>query len=135
MVKRIRLVFLGAVAVERQPCLGEMAVALDARRFVLPLDTMGWWRRPQILWMGPSRTPRLLRELVSGLQRGIGKCGLVPDARPYEAHVTLARKARRAPSQDPPVRIDWRIDRFVLVESVQGPAGPRYSIVGEWPLG
>ena len=59
----------------------------------------------------------------------------MPETREYRAHITLARKVKRGPRQPQPVQtISWKVDRFVLVESVPEPRGVRYEVLRSWTL-
>ncbi|HET9701316.1 MAG TPA: hypothetical protein VFP70_10385, partial [Burkholderiales bacterium] len=57
------------------------------------------------------------------------------DARPFEAHITLARKALCGEELPTIAPIRWKLKEFVLVESELGAGGSTYRVMGRWPLG
>lgn len=131
----ITLVFLGTVDIDAQHCLEETATGIGGTAFTLRLDTLGHWRRSQVYWLGPSQTSLALAQLVAALNRAARACGLSTESRPYKAHLTLARKLRRPPPVAPtPPPIEWRVDRFALVESRNEDGGTRYLPLRWWPL-
>jgi 2'-5' RNA ligase len=131
----LTLVFLGATPAARQQCLERAVGDVHAGGFELRLDCLGHWRKPEVLWAG-GRTPAPLMDLVQRLQTCVSGCGGRTDERPFEAHLTLFRKVRRAPRPLPPVTpISWRVASFVMVESVTAADGARYRVLREWPLG
>jgi RNA 2',3'-cyclic 3'-phosphodiesterase len=130
----VTLVFLGDVARGRLDALRAAAGAVVASAHALTLERFGWFRRNRVAWIGPSRTPPQLLELVHGLEAALRQAGFNFDARPYEAHITLGRKADCGELPALPESIAWPVREFVLVESVLGAAGSVYSIIGNWPL-
>ena len=79
-----------------------------------------------------SEVSRLDRDQV---RQGVGRaCQLQPEARAWQPHITLARKAGRGLESGRTDPIDWSIRDFCLVESVTEESGPRYRILRRWPL-
>lgn len=130
----ITLFFLGEVTAQQRSCAEAVAGALHGSRFTLSLERLGYWRRPQVVWLAAPATPPPLQQLVSQLQQGLAECGFEVESRPYQAHLTLARKVRRPPPVMSPDPVPWPVDRFVLVRSELSNTGSRYEIVGSWPL-
>ncbi|MBI3771485.1 MAG: RNA 2',3'-cyclic phosphodiesterase [Gammaproteobacteria bacterium] len=130
----ITLFFLGDVAEDQQYCVENAADGVHAPRFNLCLERLGYWRRPQVAWLSPQTTPFALQQLVSQLQQGLERCGFKPDPRPYQAHLTLARKVRRGPPAVRPEPVAWPVDRFVLVRSELNQTGSNYEVIRAWPL-
>lgn len=130
----ITLFFLGEVTEDRQQCVEEVANAVHIPRFTLNLERFGYWRRPQVIWLAPVATPVALQRLISQLQQGLERCGFKPDPRPFEAHLTLARKVRQGPQAANPDPMTWPVDRFVLVRSQLEASGSQYQILRHWPL-
>ena len=126
------LLYVGAVADDRRKALEVMAAEISFAPFVLRLDELGCWRKPRVLWWGPTQTPGALFELVQSLQAGAGRCGIEVEARPYKAHMTLARKVVHAPEQVVVRSYDWAVDHFALMRSVSSPAGVRYEPLQQW---
>jgi RNA 2',3'-cyclic 3'-phosphodiesterase len=130
----ITLAFPGNVTARVQACLEEAAGRLAGPPFELSVDRLGYWSGPRILWAAPSQTPPELWSLVTSLRAVLAGCGLAPEERPYQAHVTLARKASQVLTVTRTAAIPWSIRQFCLVESASEPAGVRYRLLRIWPL-
>ena len=130
----ITLAFVGPVTAAVRQCLEQQATQIRGTPFELTLERVGHWARPRILWAGPRHTPPALWSLVGGLNSAFEVCGLARETRPWQAHVTLARKISRAPEPASIEPIHWSISDFCLVESVGGPHGVSYRIVASWKL-
>lgn len=130
----ITLAFAGPVTAPVRDCLEAAAGEIHAAPFELTLDHVGHWPRPHILWLGPTHTPAGLWLLVESLNRAFEACGLQREARPFQAHVTLARKVGRAPPLAMPAPVAWSISDFSLVESVTGARGAYYRRLVTWQL-
>jgi len=127
------LLYVGTVAADRRKGLEVMAAETCFAPFVLRLDKLGYWRKPRVLWWGPTQTPEALLGLVQSLRAGAGRCGIEVDSRPYKAHMTMARKVVREPEHVVVQPCDWAVDHFALVRSVSSPAGVRYEPLQQWP--
>lgn len=128
------LAFVGSVDAARRECLEAAAATVVAPALSVCFDRLGFWPRPRILWAGASAAPAALGALVEALTAALVPCGHKPDPRPFRAHVTLARKALRAPAVERIMPVVWPADAFCLVESVSGPAGSEYRVLRRWPL-
>ena len=107
----------------------------SAPGFELVLDRFGHWRRPRVLWIGPTRYPPALAGLVAGIRTGLDELDVTYDHRAFNAHVTLVRKVTVLPELPEPEPILWRVDEFALVESTTTPEGPVYGVVRRFPAG
>ena len=130
----LTLVFLGNVARSRMARVEAVAATVKAPRFELRLDRVAWWRHNRIVWAGAARCPESLAALVKALEQGLSSEEFHFDARPYVPHVTLLRKARRAPAAAEVPGVAWPVSRFALMESVPRAGGPVYEMLREWPL-
>jgi len=130
----ITLAFAGPVTAAVRDCLATAAGGIRAAPFALTLDHVGHWPRPRILWLGPTHTPAGLWSLVGALNGVFDGCGLQRETRPFQAHVTLARKVRRAPPLAVAAPVAWSISDFSLVESVTGVRGASYRRLVSWKL-
>jgi len=128
------LVFLGSITGDTRHALECAVDALWGRPFVLVLDAHGWWRRPQVLWLGASTAPSELTQLVANLNSAAAELGLKTDPRPYQPHVTIARKVYRPTDMRAFRPIAWQVADFCLVESVTGSGGAAYCVHRRWPL-
>jgi len=128
------LVFLGAVEAAQRLCLEDAASLVRAEPFDLTLDRLGYFRRPQAAWLGCMKPPAALQALVAGLRYGAEACGFTPEQRPYEVHLTVARKLRRDPGRLPLMPITWAVKQFALMESVSEADGVQYRPLRFWDL-
>ncbi|MEN8214835.1 MAG: RNA 2',3'-cyclic phosphodiesterase [Pseudomonadota bacterium] len=130
----ITLAFLGHVDMPTKQCMQQIAATVQASRFNLSLDQLGYWPKPRILWLGATQTPDALRDLVSNLTRGLQGCGYCPDARPFQVHLTLMRKATGVKTLPPPAPVAWSVEDFCLVRSITDYRGARYQVIARWAL-
>jgi len=130
----ITLAFPGQVGAGVRDCLEQAADRLSGRSFTLQLDQVGHWPRPRIIWAGPTHTPPELWSLVEQLRAALEGCGITPETRPFQAHVTLARKASRRATGKKIESIDWPVDDFCLAESITDSVGPVYRVLRTWAL-
>ncbi len=130
------LAFLGDANTERQICLEHEASTIQLPAFTLTLDHAGFWPRKGILWVGGA-PPEALLGLVRALQQGLTACGLEPETRPFQIHLTLARNVRRLRlARDRAIApLTWKVNRFALVASQTLPEGARYEVLRSWDLG
>lgn len=127
------LFFLGPTEGRARECVERMASALEGRAFSLMLDRVEHRPKQGIVWAAAA-VPEPLAALVDGLRRALLECGVHPETREYRAHVTLARKVRRAANVGAIEPITWHVDGFVLVESKTYPNGASYQTLRSWPL-
>jgi len=131
----VTLLFLGDTAPGQRTCAEQLAETVRASPFTLVIDQSGWWRRPQVAWVGCAEVPEALSGLVAHLRAGSKGCGFSPEERPFAVHVTVARRVLREPTAVPLDPIRWAVDRFSLVESSLSPGGSAYRVLRTWPLG
>lgn len=129
----ITLNFLGSVTEAQRLCVEGSADRVRGTPFTLILDRLGYWRRPKVLWLSGQSPPPLL-DLVRQLNGCLPGCGLAQEDRPFQAHLTLMRKVRRAPQPIEVPPIPWGVGGFVLVRSDTRPEGVRYEVLRRWPL-
>jgi len=105
------LLFLGdAIERSRIDALAALGPRLS-RPVELLLDAPQVWPRGTAV-LAASRVPDELAQAHDALRAACGA-----PARPWRAHVTLARQAEGAIAPDLPEPIAWTVDRAVLVES------------------
>lgn len=130
----ITLEFLGEVSDEiRQNLIDEIS-KLQGNAFSLELTTVGWWKKPQILWIGTHQIPRPLLNLVKRIKSCVKQQGLKPDQRVYNPHVTIARKVKCKKVLESQFTIQWNVSSFALIVSNSIDAGVEYHPIKEWPL-
>ena len=130
----LTLLFLGGIAHERLTELETLAATVRAPRFTLALDRLDYWKHNRILWAGVKDCPEALLALVSQLEKTLGAVSFQFDQRPYVPHITLLRESHRAPAQAAIPPIEWAVEEFVLVESVQLDESRVYEVLHRWPL-
>ena len=131
----LTLVFIGTTPADRIGALAAMMDAIDAPSFPLRFDRSGWFRRSGVAWLGVREPPEPLMALQDALARGASRLGFSLDVRPYAPHLTLARDVHKPLPDRAFAPLDWRVASFVLMASELLPAGPRYRILHERPLG
>lgn len=128
--------------------LGQCGVTLE-------FDRIEYWRKPRLLCAtagdkGESTGQRPesdVRQSGAGalarlLKSRLTAAGFSLDAKPFRAHVTLARKVMSGPESPSgagsdelvmrPIR--WTFTDFALVDSLTAPGGSLYSVLDSWPL-
>ena len=84
--------------------------------------------------MGLGDIPVQLSQLHQTLGDALADCGFKRDERPYTPHVTLMRKCVGPVMPCEDFTINWCVDEFVLVESVQGDSAVEYRVVESYSL-
>jgi 2'-5' RNA ligase len=98
-------------------------------------------RRGRVLWLGVSQGAELLVQLAAAVGALLEPVGYAPEARPYHAHLTLARL--KAPADlrpvvaglgSGPVGRAWTAEEVVLFQSKTGRGGVEYTPRARFPL-
>ena len=135
----VTLAFLGSVAPARIPDLQLMARE-QADTFghhappTLTFARLVHWKEPQILCALAAEESPTARGLALALQEAAAALGLSPDRKPFQAHVTLARKVVRPGALLQLRPVVWRFEAFALIDSRTEPSGPVYSVIDSYPL-
>ncbi|OLE19904.1 MAG: 2'-5' RNA ligase [Betaproteobacteria bacterium 13_1_20CM_3_63_8] len=103
------------------------AERVRARAFELRIERAQYWRENDIVWAGPEAIAPQWRDLVVQLHQGLHEEGFVLDQRPFAAHITLLRKARRPRTLPPLPPLDWPVSEFLLVRSQVSSKGSTYE--------
>jgi len=130
----LTLAFLGNVPQSQYDCALVQAAQVQAESFELVFDTFGYWPRPRVVWLGCTDVPAALQALVNQLNTCLAPCAYEPEHRIYTPHLTLLRKASHGIKQSEAEPMHWRVNEFVLVESVTDRKGSIYQVVKRWPL-
>jgi 2'-5' RNA ligase len=128
----LTLAFLGEIPAGRWIDATAAAAGIAVAPFTVTLDRVEYWKHNRIVWAGGQSEP--LAALASSLQAGLRAVGFQLETRPFVAHMTLLRDARCAAPPALVAPISWPVREFTLVESKLPKAGPKYEIVGRWPL-
>lgn len=140
----VTLQFLGDTGPEQYGCTVARLRELRMAAVPIRLERIGFFERAGVFFIGVGAT----RELVA-LQRRVVEttalCGFVPEDRPYQPHITLARskgKEGRQQLSQLKTRVQGHLEvtrflseEFRLYESVPGPSGSRYEIRERFFLG
>ena len=89
----VTLRFIGETPSHRAEDIDHALAALRARRFTLTLAGVGTFAkggRATALWAGVERNPAL-DHLQNKIETALQRCGLDPERRRFQPHVTLAR--------------------------------------------
>jgi len=130
----ITLAFLGSLEDAVISDLRQAAATIAARRFSLQLEELGWWRKPRVVWIAAPVVPERLLKLVAEINTLLLAQQVRTEDRPYQPHLTIARKAARKPRNVNFQPIDWQINSFCLVQSTTLPDGAVYEVIETWPL-
>jgi RNA 2',3'-cyclic 3'-phosphodiesterase len=133
------LAFLGSVPQGRLPHLQRAARALGAvfapdGPLSLTFDRLAHWPGPQILCAIAGGETPAVPALATALREALVAAGFSPDLKPFEVHVTVARKVARPPAAALMRPVAWCFESFALVDSRTERAGPIYSVVESYPL-
>jgi 2'-5' RNA ligase len=129
----ITLVFLGNIAISRVAELLEIAGTLKFPDFVIRLDTLGSFRKSGVEWLGCSEVPGSLVAFQASLSARLEAAGFSSDIRSWKPHVTLYRDLRTAPATMEFEALNWKPERFCLMQSGQDRNGVFYQRLGQWP--
>ena len=140
----ITLRFFGEVREDRADDLDAELSMVTGAPFELTLEGAGSFGEGEdihAVWAGVAES-QPLRQLAARCETAARRSGLDPDKRAYKPHVTLAYTRRPEPARvaawiqghnllkSPP----FRVDRFGLYSSRQGPDGSVYRLEREYPL-
>jgi 2'-5' RNA ligase len=131
----LTLAFVGEVDACRVDALKRIgaASAESADPFTLNLDRVGGFRASGIAWLGTDSPPPELKQLADVLRGELAANGFAVEARPFRAHVTVARHCL-AVAAAPVAPVAWPATRLSLVASELRPEGSRYRELEGWPL-
>lgn len=133
----LTLAFIGEVDIARVPQL--MAIGAETAAQAIPcsltLHRLGYFRDAGVAWIGTDRIPDALLALANDLQSRLASAGFPVDTRPYQPHLTLARRCRNRPVGFAPPTLAWDVRAMTLHASKLGREGPSYTELGRWRLG
>ena len=131
----LTLQFLGEVTETRLPAVLDAGAAASRGTWAcdLEFDRLEHWKRPEVLCLAARSTPERLAGLVQALRAELLRRGFALEARPFKAHVTLARRIVKPPPAVAVQSLAWRVRELSLVESVSDRQGSRYVQLAAWP--
>jgi 2'-5' RNA ligase len=120
-------------------------VARTHARPIVHLGTVGAFpsfRRPRVIWMGIAPEPKL-ELLHHDVELACDRLGHELDGRPYRPHLTLGRvrhplgeaslKALRSAARQVRFSDEFSARMIDVMQSVPGPGGSTYTVVGSAP--
>jgi 2'-5' RNA ligase len=97
----------------------------------LPIEEARYINR--MVWVAPKQTPPALAALHEKLAMELYREQFILERRPFAAHVTLIRDARRA--QLPPLpSVEWPVHEFLLMRSSVSSRGATYEPLERFTL-
>jgi len=130
----LTLHFVGQATEEVKQCMHAAAQSIDVNKFEFKLDCFGYFPRAKMLWMGCSEQSTGLTMLHKVLGVALERCGYQCEARAYTPHLSLMRKCVKPEISQSDFSIPWRVNEFVLVESLTVEHGVSYKVIEKYPL-
>lgn len=129
----LTLAFLGQVNADRLPDLERIAGRQSLPREPLVLDTLGWFERPRVGWLGCSAVPKVWASLARSLSAALDTGGFRTEQRDWLPHISLYRDLRKPFANMAFKAIEWRPEALHLVQSEPGETGAEYTSLWQWP--
>lgn len=138
----ITLLFLGHVKDELVPDIISSVQQVKMSPFELKINKTGYFQKRKVFWLGLKKAPHeefdyLLDALTINLQRITG-LDLQLGTRKFIPHITILKKlydlSACSKLQSARFKIDWLVDKFSLVRSVQDVVGVKYEVLAEYHL-
>ncbi|HSH54566.1 MAG TPA: RNA 2',3'-cyclic phosphodiesterase [Methylotenera sp.] len=132
------LLFLGEVKRTRLLQLMQTADKVSVPPFGFVLERLSFWQHNRIAYATTVVEAPTLHQLAAALQQEVLAAGFLfesdVESHEFTPHVTLLRNVRHVLEPQPITPITWRVDSFVLVESVTTDQGVRYHVLQKWRL-
>jgi len=115
----ITLVFTGEISLQQMEALHDSVSAIKLPGFDLDMNTVGFWQKNGIFWLGNSLIPESLKTLVAQLNKFSLQAGVPVASREFVPHITLARRCVELPL--PPLLepgFSFPVVDFSLMESI-----------------
>jgi 2'-5' RNA ligase len=128
--------FIGNVSFSRMDEMREQAARVEAESFSMAIDHLGCFSQAKVFWLGCDQLPAALKALQSKLGVQLASCNFEAEARPYNPHVTIVRKAsvNDLPLQKSFAPLHWLVENFALIESRSTASGVQYRVMQTYPL-
>ena len=127
----LTLAFLGNQLRAAVPVLKEVMESLTLSSMQLEIDTYGYFQQQRIVWVGSSLPPLSLFDLQHALRLAINEAQIsYKPLAGFRPHISLARDAKEQTDKllQP---VHWRVEKFVLLESVSDATGVIYTPLAE----
>ena len=123
----LTLAFAGNVSADQLDCYIEAAHKLKSASFDLELNIFGYFKQARVFWLGPGTIPAALSRLQSDLAEALTHCGYQAENHVFTPHITLMRKTQLTNTSSCDSSILWKVNQFVLLESIQTSEGVTYQ--------
>lgn len=124
----LTLAFIGDVVDEIAFELSDAIAKLAFKPFALQLDSFGFFREADVVWIGAHETPQPLADLADRVRALLDRMSVTYDRRPLVPHVTLLHGVKSfAPQKIAPIR--WRIASIAVYRSNPASGAARYASV------
>ena len=130
----LTLLFLGNILPNRIAELRHIASNVSVKSFELNLEEIRYWKHNRIVYIQAKQFPAELFMLVASLTDHLSAAGFVLDKHIYKPHITLIRNVIRPVIINLNNSIQWPIDEWCLVQSLQTDKGIQYARLGQWDL-
>jgi 2'-5' RNA ligase len=137
----VTLVFLGSVPGRRVDEVVAIAQGVAASGLAPPplkfsFERLEYWKKPQVLCAVPVGLAgaHAAVALAAALKTDLVTAGFAPDLKPFQAHVTLARKVAKVPSPAALSPVRWSFEDYALVGSRTESRGSRYEALHRFTL-
>lgn len=127
------LVFAGEVSIAQAAALRSLG-PIDIPPFVVCFDLPQYWLKSQVVVIAASECPPALRELHCKLRDHLAFQGLAADPRPFQPHVTIARKVMQPPVFQVMSGLLWTVASVQLACSMRSDTGSAYTVIDRWQL-
>ena len=129
--------FIGGIERSVVDEVADRLAETELRGFDVALGGVGTFKRgrlARVVWLHVDAGLEKARELAALVEEACVGAGLVPETRPFQPHLTLARARSRdgaplALLPPPPALPPWRAGELILYQSRLGRAGAVYEAV------
>lgn len=136
----VTLQFLGSVEASRYACVVQQLGTIVSARVPIRLEGTGTFEKAGVFFAGVKISPELLA-LQQRVTAAMRHCDFVPETRPYNPHITLARGKgssgvrglQDAVCKEPHFD-EFTAHEFLLYESFTEPSGSRYEVRARFSL-
>jgi 2'-5' RNA ligase len=127
--------FIGSVERSVVEGIADRLAERSLSGFELELGGLGTFKRGwlvRVVWLQLKAGVQPARDLASQIEEECIRAGLVPEARPFQPHLTLARARARAGAvlpalPNPPELLPWRAEELILYSSHLSRTGSIYE--------
>lgn len=128
----LTLLFLGEVEQTRLEQLQQAVGNVSASSFTFDLRRFSCWKHNRIGYVAPEDDVAALSQLSNALRQVTVSTGIKCDERAFVPHVTLLRNVTRTIDSQPIKAVEWQVEAFSLMESVQTERGVCYRALQTW---